>query len=361
MRVDGPARPMERADGTPRAPAMTDVARLAGVSHQTVSRVINGHQSVRPATRARVLGAVEHLGYRLNPVARALVTGRTHTLGIVGLQSRFYGPMSTVDALERAARLAGYSVRLASVDVGHRADVRGAVRQLLDQAVDGVAVIAPLISSDDPATEIPAHLPAVIVDGGRRTDRATVTVDHHAGAVAATEHLLAGGHPTVWHVAGPHEWVEARVRTASWRPTMHSHDVDGPPPLNGDWTARSGYQAGCALARIRAVSAVFAANDQMALGVLAALAEHGLAVPEDVSVVGFDDIPESAYLRPALTTVRQDFAEVGRCAVRRLVDQLESDGGPGDQIAVQPRLIIRRSTASPACSDEADFLATRVG
>jgi DNA-binding LacI/PurR family transcriptional regulator len=327
---------------------MIDVAMLAGVSHQTVSRVINKHPNVKPTTRLRVLAAAEQLGYRPNSAARALVTGRSHTLGVVTLNSTLYGPASTLHGIEQAALESQYFVTVASLRSTDRQAVRQAISRLVDQGVDGVVVIAPLASVAEALADLPPELRVVAVEGDAAADIDVVTVDQVAGARSATRHLLDLGHPTVWHVSGPPDWLEARQRAEGWRATLEDAGAETPPPLSGDWSAKSGFQSGRVLARMSDVSAVFVANDSMAVGVLRAFHEHGRRVPGDVSVVGFDDVPDAAYYSTPLTTVRQDFGEVGRRSLALLVDQIESGSRPATRHVVETELIVRASTTSYA-------------
>jgi DNA-binding LacI/PurR family transcriptional regulator len=324
---------------------MQDVARLAGVSHQTVSRVLNDKSNVRESTRNRVLAAMQDLGYRPNIAARALVTGRSRLIGVVSLRSNLFGPASTLYEIERAIRDAGFFLSIASIRLLDRASVESAVNSLVSQAVEGIVIIAPLISAAEALDELPTGLPVVVVEGAHEIDRATVSVDQEAGGRLATEHLLSRGHATVWHVSGPSDWTEARGRTAGSRAALAAAGAEAPPPLTGDWSPRSGYEAGQTLARIQKVSALFVANDQMALGVFRALHEHGRRVPEDISVVGFDDISEAAYFTPPLTTVRQDFGEVGRRSLRLLIEQINLGRPTADREVVMPELQVRDSTA----------------
>jgi DNA-binding LacI/PurR family transcriptional regulator len=327
---------------------MTDVARLAGVSHQTVSRVINNHASVKLTTRVRVLAAIEQLGYRRNSAARALVTGRSQTLGVVSLNSTLYGPASTLYGIEQAALDSQYFVTVATLRSTDAPAVRQAIGRLVDQGVDGIVVIAPLVTVAQALADLPGGLPVVAVEGDADAEIDTVTVDQRAGARAATEHLLGSGHKTVWHVAGPQDWFEARHRTAGWQATLEAAGAEVPPPLSGDWSPKSGFEAGRILARMPGVTAIFAANDSMALGVLRALHEYGRDVPGDVSLVGFDDLPEVAYLTPPLTTVRQDFAEVGRRGMALLLDQIEAGARAPRRVVVDTTFIVRESTRQVA-------------
>ncbi len=345
---ESPAAGGVLGDPAGRPPSMQDVARLAGVSHQTVSRVLNNKDKVRGATRNRVLAAMGELGYRPNIAARALVTGRSRLLGVVSLDSTLFGPASTLYEIERATRDAGYFLSIASIRSLDRASVEGAVGHLISQAVEGIVIIAPLLSAHRALDGLPKGLPVVVVEGEHDIDRATVSVDQEVGGRLATEHLLGRGHPTVWHVAGPGDWTEARGRTAGWRAALAAAGAEAPPPLAGDWSPRSGYEAGRILARVPEISAVFVANDQMSLGVLRALHEHGRRVPDDISIVGFDDISEAAYFTPPLTTVRQDFGEVGRRSLTLLVDQIGSGRITADRQVVTPELKLRDSTADAA-------------
>jgi DNA-binding LacI/PurR family transcriptional regulator len=335
-----------RTDGRRRAAVITDVAKLAGVSHQTVSRVLNGSPQVRSATRERVLLAMQELDYHPNSAARTLATGRSHTLGVVSFDTTLYGPASTLYAIERAAHDAGYLITIMSLEALDRASVLSAVERLRMQGVDGILVIAPLEGSRDALVALPRDAPLVAVEAGPADTLPIVAVDQVAGAALATRHLLELGHPTVAHIAGRPDFLEAAQRIDGWRATLAAAGADVPPVLVGDWSARSGYELGRRLVREGGLSAIFVANDQMALGVLRALHEAGLEIPRQVSVVGFDDIPEAQYYTPPLTTVRQDFAEIGRRSLALMLEMMESGGeAPASPPLVLPELILRSSTA----------------
>ena len=342
MKGDGAGRTPGRQR---RGAAMSDVGRRAGVSHQTVSRVINGSPNVRPETRRRVIAAMRDLGYRPNSVARALVTGRTNTLGVVGFDPTLYGPASTLFGIERAAHEEGYFMIVASLRALNRVSVADAVERLRIQGVDGILVIAPDLESADALQHAPADVPMVAVEAGPVDVVPVVAVDQYAGAVSATQHLLNLGHRNIWHISGPSDWLESRERVDGWRATLKDAGIEGPPPLPGDWSARAGYDHGRRLSADPQVTAIFAANDQMALGVLRAMNEAGRAIPDDVSVVGFDDIPEAPYFTPPLTTVRQDFIEVGSRSLRLLVRMIDAGHRPPATSLVEPQLIVRVSTA----------------
>ena len=326
---------------------MSDVARLAGVSHQTVSRVINDSDHVREETRERVLVAMRQLDYRPNSVARALVTGRSKTLGVVSLDTTLYGPASTLFGIEQAAHEAGYFITIASMRALDRPSVLEAIERLRLQGVDGIIVVAPQDAAVRALLQVPPGIPLVAVEAGPPDAVPVASVDQYAGAAAATQHLLTLGHHNVWHIAGPSDWLEARARVAGWRDTLQAAGVVPPDPLIGDWSPSSGYDLGHLLAARTDVTAIFVANDQMALGVLRALHEAGRAIPGDVSVVGFDDIPEAPFFTPPLTTVRQDFDEMGRRGIRLLLQTIDASTWPAPHQEVTPELIVRASTAAP--------------
>lgn len=331
-----------------RPPGMHDVARLAGVSHQTVSRVLNGSSQVRGATRVRVEEAIKELDYRRNMIARALATGRSQTLGVISMDTTLYGPASTLYGIESAARSANYFVTTASLKVIDRASVLEAVNRLMGLAVDGIVIIAPQLAAVEALVDLPKYLPVVAIGESPSRDIAAVGVDQSAGARQATQHLLDRGHETVWHVAGPSDWSDASARTTAWRSSLERAGAVVPDVLQGDWSARSGFLAGQQLAKMKEVTAIFASNDHMALGVLRALTEAGRRVPHDVSLVGFDDVPESGSFSPPLTTVRQDFDELGRTGFRLLRTCIEDGWAPTQNSAVPTRLIIRQSVADLA-------------
>ncbi|MEV0166896.1 LacI family DNA-binding transcriptional regulator [Nonomuraea fuscirosea] len=329
-----------------RLPVMADVAKEAGVSHQTVSRVLNDHPNVRADTRARVEAAISRLGYRRNLVARALVTKRSRTLGVVSFDTTLYGPASTIYGIEQAARTAGYFVSIVSLKSLDTNSVRDAIDYLAEQGVDGVVVVAPQRSAGRALENLPVGMPAVAVEGTHRADVSVVCIDQMEGARLAVRHLLDQGHETVWHVSGPADWLETEGRLEGWRAALIEAGRPVPEPLAGDWSPRAGYEAGMSLAAMDDVTAVFAANDQMALGVLRALSEKGVPVPGRISVVGFDDIPESEFFSPPLTTVRQDFDVVGRHCIEVLLRQIDVGPTAYERLVVRPSFVVRSSTAA---------------
>lgn len=329
-----------------RPPVMADVARLAGVSHQTVSRVLNDHPNVRPPTRDKVLAAIRELAYRPNAAARTLVTRRTHTLGVITSDTMLYGPTSMLYGFERAAHDA-YFVSVASLPALDRGSMLDAVDRFVGQGVEGIVVIATHDTAVAALAHVPAEVPLVAVGCGTRAPVTSVAIDNTAGAAAATRYLFGLGHEAVYHVAGPSSHLDAAERVDGWRQALGEAGAPEPAVLAGDWSASSGYELGCQLASDPELTAIFCGNDTMALGLMRALAERGLQVPGDVSIVGFDDVPEAEYYMPPLTTVRQDFGEVGRQALNTLIDRMSGAIAAGLRVRVAPELIVRASTAGP--------------
>lgn len=327
---------------------MADVAREAGVSGQTVSRVANGRSNVDEATRERVLAAMRKVGYRPNSAARALRNGRFRSIGVIISALSTYGNSRTLDAVATSVAAEGFSIILMPVTRPSQGEVSGAFSRLNEQAIDGVIILIEQHQLDQSEIELPHGLPVVVIDAGGRRDHPVVDFDQTAGATAATRHLLDLGHETVWHIAGPPESFAAERRLRSWQATLERAGRAVPPPLVGDWSSRSGYEHGVRLASDPTVTAVFTANDQMTLGLLRALHEKGRTVPRDVSVVGFDDMDEAAHFWPPLTTVRQNFDEVGARAVATLLAEMTPGGqNSTTAISVPTELVVRASTAPP--------------
>ena len=332
---------MSELESSRQHPAsIRDVARLAGVSYQTVSRVINGSPSLRPETRDRVLAVIDELRYRPNRLAQALGTNRSQTIGVLAFQRSQYGPAAALQGIESAAQAAGYLVNTTNLTSNTPGAIRDALELQQSHRVAGLVIIAPQVKVLRAIDEMAIDVPYVMLHGRHRNDPHAVFVDQIAGAREAIRHLLALGHRDIYHLAGPQEWIEAEARMQGYLDEMIEADQPVAAPILGDWTVDYGYYAGRELARTCEFTAVFAANDQMALGLVHAFRDAGLEVPRDVSVVGFDDVPEAAHFWPPLTTVRQDFTELGRQCVGRLL-------GPSDvvDLPLAPRLIVRGSTA----------------
>jgi DNA-binding LacI/PurR family transcriptional regulator len=330
MSESPPVRPNGRV-------GVREVAQAAGVSTQTVSRVLNDNPGIRPETRQRVLEAMAALDYRVNNAARSLGTSRTRTIGILASDASMYGPAVGILALEAAARAAGRWVTAAYADAGDEASVVEAGRHLFAQGVDGIVVVAPHARTLSALDSAGLGLPVVALHG---PDASTEQQD---AAAIAVDHLLGAGHTRIAHLAGPHDWIEAVARADGFDAALAAHGLRSAGVWRGDWTAASGLAAANRIARVvrdgSGVTAVFVANDQMALGLMAGLADAGIAVPGEVSVVGVDDNPDAAYYRPALTTVRLDIAgEAARC-----IAQLLGSAAPAAPAA--PVLVPRSSSA----------------
>lgn len=333
-----------------RGPSINDVARAAGVSGQTVSRVASGLGNVHAETRRRVEEAMRELGYLPNRAARALRSGRFGSIGVVVFTLSSFGNMHTIEAVSNAAAAARYSVTLISVERRTEADLSKAFARLEEQAVDGMVVLIESHLLHESEIVLPPDLPVVLVDSATRSQRPLVDTDQAQGARLATQHLLDLGHETVWHIAGPHGSYAAERREAAWRQVLEEHERPVPPVEYGDWTAMSGYAVGRRLAQRPEVTALFVANDQMALGVLQACHETGRKVPGSISVIGFDDMPESAHFWPPLTTIHQQFDQVGRTAVETLLSAIEgtdAEAGSAAPRLVPTSLVERASTGPP--------------
>lgn len=326
-------------------PASTDVARLAGVSQKTVSRVMNNEPYVREELRQRVLQAAQQLGYRPNGAARSLTSGRSNRLGVISLGSRLYGPMTMVVAIERSARRLGYAVSIAHTTEDDEHSIADAIGGLIEQGVDGIVLSeavdeGPLgIGVDVPVLTI-GRFPGLVA--GRRI-RSAEKADR--GGYIATRHLIELGHQEIRHVSGPEQWWASRDRAQGWRTALAEARLGLSDPVAGDWSCESGYQAGVQLAADKDMTAVFVANDDMAVGVLRAFDDLGIRVPEDVSVIGTDDIPVARYLRPALTTVALDFDAVATEGIGLLIAEITDPGSVETTLhEVDPPLVVREST-----------------
>lgn len=284
------------------------------------------------------------LQYRPNRAARALVTSRSRTIGILSSASSQYGPASSIQAIEEAAREVDYLVATANLGATDEQSIVDGLQHLTDQAVEGLVVIAPQARAFEAIAKVSLSVPFVTLQSSAERNPHALSVDQIAGARLATRHLLELGHRRIVHLAGPQDWTEAEARLNGFTAEMAAHGLAAPASLAGDWTADFGYSAGRQLLRGDAFTAVFSSNDQMALGLLHALRDAGRDVPGDISVVGFDDIPEAAHFWPPLTTVRQDFPEVGRRCIALLLDELSGASAPRPD-TILPDLIVRRSTA----------------
>lgn len=338
---------MHSNSSTPSAGVrMIDVARLAGVSHQTVSRVVNTPEIVSPGVRDRVEVAIRQLNYRPHTSARALASRSSRTIGIVSFGLAQYGPSVALTGIVDEARRAGYSANLVTLADVDRTHMRVVIDHLIADAVDGIVIIAPIEAALHAIEGMSTGVPLVVFEPGAHDGTSNVGTDEATGAAVATRYLLELGHDTVHHVSGPAGWLGAAARERGWKGELEAAQRPIPQPIVGDWTTLSGYAAGLVIANDPTATAVFVANDQMALGLIKALEECDIRVPEDLSVIGFDDIPECRYFIPALSTMSVDFERVGRLAVDSVLSMI---GLLDDRMVrhVVPELVLRSSTAPP--------------
>ena len=325
-----------------------DVANHSGVSYQTVSRVINNHPNVAENTRARVRQSIQTLNYRPNQAARSLVTNRSNMIAVISFGTDFYGPAQMVSNITQHAKNSGYHVTLSTVEELAHSDINDAINDVRGQLVDGIIMIKPVISEDmSYIGDLVGEIPFVQIDTAPQPGIASVLIEQAYGSRLATEHLIELGHCEIAEISGPLNWHGAVMRHQSWVETMQKHNLAHTLSIEGDWSSKSGYECvKSLLARGASFTGLVVANDPMALGAISALVDSGLQVPEDVSIVGFDDVPESAFYLPALTTVRQDFIALGEQSIEYLVSLIKNPRTPVHQRVLHPELIIRKSTIS---------------
>ena len=331
-----------------RGPSIEDVARLAGVSAQTVSRVSTGAPRVSAATRARVVAAMDQLGYSPNHAARALRNGAFGTVGLLAHRFERTGEALTTEGVIDAAQAEEYAVTVVGVRHADANDWESAAHLLTHQAIDGLIIIRAEETTPE-ALALPAGMPIVVSDSRLVGHYPAVVADQVQGTIDAVRHLLDLGHRTVHHIAGPADSEPANVRVGSWQRCLEGAGIVPPQLWRGDWTAQSGYEIGRRVAGDDTVTAVYCANDEMALGFMRAQHELGRRVPDDVSVVGFDGIALSEFAYPPLTTVKQDFHTIGHELVRLLLQSLRSQApATQERVLVPTELIVRGTTAPPA-------------
>ncbi len=346
----------ERVDLMPRNQKVTikDVAEAAGVSTQTVSRVINFRPDVSPETKERVQKVIEELGYSPNVIARSLVRGRSNTLGVVGWGLGYYGPTNILKGIEQKTHELGFSLLLSLIDDFEPSRINDIANNLLSRQVDGIIWAVP--GNDRMVGQLSSKfkhvsVPIVYINKSKRADDIIVALDNHYGARLATEHLLNQGYSCVGIITGPSDWWEAQRREEGWREMMEARFANNLDMLKviGDWSAASGASGLRELiAKYPEIDAIFACNDQMALGALQAARDLGINVPKELGIVGFDDVPEAAYFYPSLTTIRQNAETIGAMAVDQMCNiisaQQEGETYKPDVIWAKPRLIVRNSS-----------------
>ena len=332
-----------------RSVSIRDVARAAGVSYQTVSRVINGSLEVSVATREAVLAAIDRLGFRPNRAARALAGGPIQSVTVLGSNTSLYGFAAALEGIEEATREVGFGMGFRALEARSPAEMCDAVERAIEPA--GALIVIAFDRAGALALEcVPPEVPTVAMvqapTGGTVPIRPSVWIDEFWAAKEATEYLLGFGHETVHHLPIP-SWSGPTRRSEGWRRALKDARVPAPRPPSGGWTAAWGYEEGCRLAKDPNVTAVLCGNDDIALGVMRAMHEAGRAVPADVSIVGFDDIPYAQFFSPALTTVRQDFKALGKVCFAKLLGLSGSSSPVPEVVSPQAQLIIRESVGPP--------------
>lgn len=331
-----------------------DVAEAAGVSTQTVSRVINFRPDVSPKTKERVQEVIEELGYSPNVIARSLVRGQSNTIGVVGWGLGYYGPTNILKGIEQKTNELGFSLLLCLIDDFDPLRINDIANNLLSRQVDGIIWAVP--GNDRMVGQLSSRfihfpVPIVYINKSKRAGDVVVALENYYGARLATEHLLSQGYARIGIITGPSDWWEAQRREKGWREVMQENGVNDLEQLKvvGDWSASSG-EAGLRnlLASSPEADAIFASNDQMALGALRAARDMGIRVPQDLGIVGFDDIPEASYFYPSLTTIRQNAEKLGAIAVDQMCNTIrarqQSEEYTSDIVWVKPRLIVRNSS-----------------
>ena len=331
-----------------KPPTLYDVANLAGVSHQTVSRLVKGHTNIRPEIRERVEAAIATLNYKPNLVARSLATAKSHRIGALFFD-RFdeVGPTRSVQAASDRAREAGYLLDIVGLDPRDVNEIDSAIELVSQGDVAGIMVFAP---TDAVLTAIQKRTFAVPVYIESDTVRPIDAVRPTANAIGTrllTEYLSSLGHKRFVHVAGPLDWFAARGRRAEYLSVIAELGLESLGVFEGDWSPQSGYLAGLQIPLDQGITAVVSGNDQMALGIFMALRERGVRVPEEISVVGFDDIPESKFFYPPLTTVRIDFDRQGRISMERLLTMIDPSVVLTELEPLVAELVLRESVSPP--------------
>ncbi|MGO1848453.1 MULTISPECIES: LacI family DNA-binding transcriptional regulator [unclassified Microbacterium] len=327
-------------------PNIRQVAQLAGVSHMTVSRVMNDYPHIKEATRKRVLDVIEELGYRPNQAARALATQRNRRIGVLVESAVSFGPMSTLRSVEFAARTAGYAVNSIGLHDGDEVTPQEAIEHLTAQGIDALCVVAPRSSSLATIRKIPIGVPVLVVKPDKDPAFLTISVDQQQGTVLAVDHLVSLGHRDILHLAGPLDWLDARARERAFHARAKEWGIRQRPIVVGDWSADFAYDYAKGLRELPEFTAVFAANDDMAVGLVHGLHDRGFSVPGDISVIGFDDISLAAHVLPPLTTVHQNFHSLGVSAVDMLRAAIEEREIP-HVTRIPADLVVRSSTAAP--------------
>jgi LacI family transcriptional regulator len=329
-----------------------DIASRCKVSTQTVSRVINKRPDVSPETRELVENTIAELGYFPSALARSLVQQRSYTLGVITAGLRFVGVSQTLNGITEQCEAEGYALLIKELPRFDTTDIVPVIESLMEHQVEGIIFAAPELNENVKIaqSQLPTFCPPIIfLKCQANPNYTTISIDNYGGARKAIEHLLSIGRQEIALITGPLEWLEARQRKQGWEDALYSMGIT--PKANkwaqGNWSSASGESAFAELAlNYPEMNAVFVSNDQMALGVLHYAHEHGIRVPEDIAVIGFDDVTEAAYYTPALSTVSHPLRQLGFMAVKALVEQIEGRGSSSTprHIVLSTELILRDST-----------------
>lgn len=333
------------SNSTSRPANLHDVARLAGVSYQTVSRVINNHPYVSPDTRERVQKAIDELDYQPNKAARSLITGRSQTLLLVTTDLNFHNPVAS---MVNTARKHGYHIQLTPLSPSASSqELRAFVNDQKARAIDGLLIMSVNIEFNMDALERLCNgtIPYVQVGGSPGPSTPSVLIDQRYGARQAAQHLISLGHRKIAEITGPPVNFDARSRHESTLTVVAENNLELADVAEGDFTAHGGYRAACQLLDRKAkFTGLICANDETAMGAMYAITERGMRIPHDISIVGFDNRDESSFTNPPLTTVHQDYISLGDLSVDHLVSMLEEPDKPTYQRIIYPQLVIRKST-----------------
>lgn len=337
-----------------KRPTIKQVAKTAGVSTQTVSRVINNRPDVADDTRQRVKTVIAEIGYQPSALARSLIRKRSFTLGVLTVGLKFIGPSRTLNGITSTAEEAGYSLLLKELPHFNTIDGEPIINEFLSHHVDGIIWAAPEIGGnrdwlDDFQNVL--NVPFVFLTMEPRRNISVIAVDNYMGGKLATAHLIENGYHHIGHISGPMDWWESRQRYGAWKDEVQAvgqGEIDR-SWSEGNWSSASGYDSAKELfGKFPEVDAIFAGNDQMALGAYAYICEQGLTIPDDIGIVGFDNIAESEYFRPSLTTIQHDHIKVGTLAVKELIrtiDAIENDRDVDHVVMMlEPELIVRESS-----------------
>jgi DNA-binding LacI/PurR family transcriptional regulator len=337
----------DRLRPTPRSVTLDDVAAHCGVSYQTVSRVANGSPLVADKTRTRVLKTIAELGYRPNLAARRLATRRSSVIGMVGANITYYGPAQVMISIEETAKRRGYSLMFTGVEHPSKARVMAAIDDLCDHQVDGLVLGIRVKGKIDFIRKLCRGVPLVALDVDKDLAVPTVIVDQAHGVRLATQHLLDLGHRRIACIAGPPGWAASTERRTAWAQTLENAGLEPGPCVEGDWSAESGFAAVARLLESAwGFTAIVIGNDHMALGALRALHAKRIQVPKHISVVGYDDLPESRFFEPPLTTIHHDFAKQGERCVEILLRMINRQPVDPPLQLLRPELVVRESTAA---------------